>query len=115
MIGHLRQAELLDQGGGAAGATARSSRQPSRQQHVLRPTQLLDQVKLLKDEPDVAESDSRQLPRAPPGQLLIGERDLAAIWRIQAAEQVQQRGLPAARSPEDGDDLVCLDREADTI
>ena len=115
VVRDLGQSELLDQPGGATRASGGGARKPGGHEHVLGPAQLLDELKLLEDEPDVAQADSRQRPRAPAREPIAGQGDLPRVRGIEAAQQVQQRRLAAARSAQDRHHLVGLDGEADVV
>ena len=46
---------------------------------------------------------------------LVGRPDRPGGRRIQPCEEVEQSGLAAARCPDDGDELACLDLEVDPV
>ena len=106
VIGDVAQPELVDQPRRAARAARRGPGQPRRQQHVLGAAALVDQLELLKDEADVAQPQARQRPSAAAGEALAGDRDLAGVGPVEAAEEMQQRRLAAARASQHRDHLV---------
>ncbi len=106
--GDLRQAEALDQRTPAPLPAARSARQARRNQHVLLAAQLLDQMKGLEDQADVSETRPRKRPRPLGCQLPAGDHDPTRIRAVEAAEEMKEGRLAAARAPEHGDHLARL-------
>ena len=109
VVGHPGQAEFLDQSRARPLAAAGRAGQASREQHVLVAAQLLDQLKGLEHEPDVAQPGPRQRPGPLPRSAPAGQPDLARVRPVEAAEEMQQGRLAAARAPEDGDHLTRRD------
>ncbi len=115
VVGHVAQTELVDQFGGAPGAAARSTREPRWHQYVLSPGELLDQLKLLEHEADVAQPDPRERAAAAACKPLTADRDAAAVGRVETAEHVQQRRLTRTGAADYRHHLVGFDRQADVI
>jgi len=113
--GDLAQAKLADQPAGPLLAAAQRSGQARRQQHVLLAAQLLDQMKGLEHEPDVAESSAGERARALLGDVPAGERDRAGVGPVEAAEQMQERRLATSRAAEHRDHLGGVDGEAHAV
>src|SRR5207253_1290295 len=65
----------------------------------------------LENETDFLVPDARELAHRGCGNLGAIEPDASLARRIEAAENVHERGLPAARRPDDRDEFAALDVE----
>ena len=74
--------------------------------HVLLGGQRWDQVEELEDEADVLATEQRELLAVHAPDLLAVEHDRAAGRGVDAADEVQQRGLARARGAQNGDELA---------
>src|SRR2546423_11748099 len=70
-----------------------------RQLDVFEDAEVANQVEALKDEPDFAVAHASALPRLQVGDLTAVERVRAVGWRVEQAENREQRRLAAARRP----------------
>ena len=98
MVGDSGEAERVDELVRSPGAAARRAGKPGGQQNVLDPAQLLDQLKLLEDEADVAQTDPRERAAAAVGQTLAGDRHLAGVRRVKPTQHVKQVSISRCRS-----------------
>ena len=101
-------------------ARSRRSRAPTagvdhRQLDVLQHAELRQQIEELKHEPDLPIPDARQLAHRGGGDLGAVELDAAFARRIEAAEDVHERGFAAARRADDGDEFAAVDVEVDVV
>ena len=69
------------------------------------------EVEGLEDEAEAIAPDGREPPGRQMGNAQLTEPDLAAVGTIEAPDQVQQRGLPAARRTGERHELAGSDRE----
>jgi hypothetical protein len=83
------------------------------QQHVVEDGHVLEQVEELEDHPDLPAAEPGHGGLAEPVHPLAADPDRSAARPVQPGDQVEQRGLPAARGPHDGHGLAGLDRHAD--
>src|SRR6185437_7681021 len=60
-----------------------------------------DQAESLEDEADVARAEIRERVVAEPFQIRAADLDAAGARRVDAADEVEQRGLAAAGGPDD--------------
>ena len=72
-------------------------------------------MKALEDDADGLAPEDRKLVLAELGQDVPGDLDPARGRPFQARQQHQQRGLSAARRPDNGDDFGRLDRKIDVF
>ena len=100
---------------GPAGArlARRDAGEQRRQLDVVGHRQVPDQVEELEHEADLAPAHVRPLGLGVPVDAAAAELDLAGRRPVQPAEQVQQRRLPAAARPGDGDELALRHRRVD--
>ena len=92
----------------------RHTRVNQRQLDVLQRRRTRQQVERLEDEPDLLVPDARQL-------VVVHVADALAVQqvgcpldrRVEASDQIHQRGLARARRPHDRDVLAALDRHGD--
>ena len=109
----LRDAQLVQQPGHRGpGLAARRAGQLGGQQHVVRHGQVVQQVEELEDHPDPAAAEPGQAGFAQRVHPLAGHGDRAAGRLVQPGDQVQQRGLAAARRAHHGDRLAVPDVQA---
>ena len=113
--GHLAEAEPLDQLAAAALGRGAAAVQARREQDVLLAGQLGDQVEELEDEADVRAAEAREAALALAVHANARDLDLAGVRAVEAAEQVQQRGLAGARAPEHRHELPGLDLDVDPV
>src|SRR4029079_6203724 len=85
-----------------------------RQLHVVQRGRARKQVEGLKDEPDLLIADAGQLVVVLLAHLLAVQQVAALARRVQAADQVHQRGLARARGPHDRDVLAAFDFDVDS-
>ena len=111
----LGDAQVVEQLAPARARVAgREPREQPGQLDVVGDREVRDEIEELKDEADLAAAQQR------PGRLaeLVdpapAEMDLAGGGPVEAAEQMQQSGLAAARGPHDADELALGDRQVDT-
>ena len=76
------------------------------QLHVLARRETGDEVVELEHEPDVLAAVAGQLAFVRGGEIVVEEVDLPAGGRVEAAQDVEQRGLAAARRAQDHDELA---------
>ena len=112
-IFHLHQFERLD--GALAPFAGRQTAVNHRQLDVLEHIELGQQIEELKHEPDLSVPDAGQLARR--GVLDHGpvELDRAAGGRVEATQDVHQRGFAAARRADDGDEFTLQDVERHVV
>src|SRR6266511_3657067 len=84
-----------------------------RQLHVVERVGAREEVELLEDEPDLFVPDARQFVVRQIAHLLAVEPVLAGSGRVEAPDQVHERGLPRARRAHDAHELVLLDLDVD--
>ena len=89
--------------------------QQQRQLDVLRCGEHRHQVVELEDEADIAGAPGGELAFGHAVDALIGDRKLTLIDMIDAAEQVQQRGLARTGRSHDGDEIAARDRHVEMI
>jgi hypothetical protein len=70
---------------------------------------------ILEDEPDAAVAERGLLPLAERERILSVERDRARRRRLEHAEDVEQRALPATRGAHDGHRGPAVQRERDAV
>ncbi len=88
MVGDGREPQLVDQLRRASLTSRGCARETGREHHVLGAGELLDEMKGLEHEADVAKPRARELPRSLGGQGLPGDDDLARLGPIEPAEQM---------------------------
>jgi hypothetical protein len=111
----LRQTQIIDEPRGAFDGTIPVAYQSRRQEDVLEPRQLRQQVERLEDEPDLlpAQRDEHSIGRtvdARPGDL-----DQPGVCDIEPAEEVQERRFPGPRPADDGDELTARHVEVGAV
>src|SRR5262249_43825590 len=74
-----------------------------------------DEVEGLEHESDFARTHTRQVAVVEIGELAAVERDRAAGWPIERAEQLQQRALARPARTLDREQLAARDREVDGV
>ena len=79
--------------------------------HVFQGGQRRQQVEALEDEANVLRTKSCRVRQA--RHRLASKADLPAIRRVECAQQVEQRGLPAAAGADDGNELPLVNLQAD--
>ena len=84
-----------------------------RQLHVVQRSGAGQQVEGLEDEADFLVADARQFVVIQFADQLAVQPVAALAGRVQAADQVHQRGFARARRAHDGDVLVALDADVD--
>ena len=121
LLGQMREA-----GGRAARASsssvarswtfdARPAAEMQRQPDILQTRQRRQQVEELKDEPDLVAPHARQRIVGQTGERFAVDPDLAGRRTVEAANEVEQRGLPGARRPDDRHHLASRDRQRDVV
>src|SRR5439155_2064422 len=80
---------------------------------VLDGGQRRDQIELLKDEPERAQAQARELVVRQLGQVVPLEEHAARTRPVERAEELQERRLAAATRPFECDELTCFDVEVD--
>ena len=88
MVGDGRRARARRSAASRAARRRGCARETGRQHHVLRAAELLDELKRLEHEADVAQPGARERARSLGGQDLPASDDLAGVGPIQPAEQV---------------------------
>jgi len=83
------------------------------QQHVVRDRHVVEQVEELEDHPDPPAPEPRRAGLAEHVDPLITDPHRAARRPVKPGDQVEQRGLSAARRPHHRDGLTVRDRHAD--
>ena len=110
----MRQADLVQPAlrllGGLALGLAGDER---RHHHVLERRELGQQVVELEHEADGLVAKRRQGLRPHPADIVPREVDLAGRGGVERADEVQQRALPSARTPDDRHLLPCVHFEVD--
>src|ERR1700728_561231 len=86
-----------------------------RQHHVFERRQVGDQVKLLKDEPDLLCAESRQPAFIQPRHVHAVHERAPRCRRVEPAENVDQRRLARTRRPHDRDPLAGLHVKGNAI
>ena len=116
VLGAVAEAHQLQQlmGAPADRAVGAAGDEPG-QQHVLLRAQRAEQVEELEDEADVVAAQLRQ--RLVVGAVVAAARDGdgAGRWRLERADDVQQRALARARRPHDRDHLAGRHHEVDAV
>src|SRR2546428_10020446 len=105
-----RQADFVEQRLRARAWIARS-RNLHRDGDVFKRGQRGDEMEELEDESDLFASELRELILAKPRDVHAVDHDIARAWRVEPGDQAEQRGLAAARRPDDGDKLSVGDIE----
>jgi N-methylhydantoinase A len=82
---------------------------------VLQASQRRQQVEELKDEPDFVAAQARQFIVGEPAQPAAIDLDFSRCGRIEAANEIQQRGFPGTRWPHNGHHLASADRQIDVF
>src|SRR5262249_13199828 len=82
-----------------------------RQLHVLKRGEHRDQVVHLEDEADVASAPLCELVGGHMGDLVAGDRDATVSRYIQAAQEIQQRGLAGAAGAHEGHEIAFINVE----
>ena len=115
MVAHaVLEADALERLGGAPAALgARHPRVDHRQLDVLERGGARQQMEGLEHEPDLAVADAGELVLRGVLDRLLVEAIGAGAGRVEAADQVHQRRLAAARGAHDGEVLALLDVEVD--
>ena len=85
------------------------------QLHVFLRRHAGQKLKLLKDKADLPRADARQFLFAQRADQLPIQDVFARSGRIQAADQVHQRGFAAARGAQDGKELARLNVQVDPL
>ena len=83
--------------------------------HIFEGGELRQQVELLEDEADLLAPDLTELVLGAVVHVLPVQQVVAAVGHVQAADDVHQGGLPAARGPQDGHELPGADVEAHVL
>ncbi len=86
-----------------------------RQLHILHHVELGQQVEELEHEPDLAVANGGKLPRRGVLDHHAVQLDGPLGGRVQAAEDVHQRGFAAAGRADDGDEFTLLDVQRDVV
>ena len=81
--------------------------------HVLERGELRQQLVELEHEANVAVAEVRQFALLESQHVDIVVEHLAPLWRIEGANDLQQRGLACAARPHDGDNLAIVDGDRD--
>ena len=100
--------EAVDQLPPARGGVGMRAAHAAREQHVGLAGQLGEQVEELEHEADAAAPERAQLTLAGARDGLPVDLDRPRLGPVEAAQEVQERRLPRAGAPEDGDDLARL-------
>src|SRR5207249_2029143 len=95
------------------GASVASAAVEQRHLDVAQRTRTLEQHVLLEDEADLLVADRRELVVTQRADIYVVEQVGAIAGLIEAADDVHQRALAAARWPHDRDHLALIDRERD--
>src|SRR5262249_4876107 len=113
MASVVGEADLLEQGQdpGAALVTPEPPLEEQGELHVLEDAQHADQVEALEDEADGVQAQPGELPLAQRGGVVTGDADRSSGGHVDAADEVQQGGLPGPRWAGDGDELTGVDVE----
>src|SRR5207247_4985175 len=82
---------------------------------VLERRESRDQVELLEDEPERAETQSRQLPIGERAEVAILEEHVSRARAVERTEELQERRLAGAALPLERDQLPLVDPEADAV
>ena len=82
--------------------------QQQRQLHVAEGGEHRDQVVHLEDEPDVARPPGGELRAAQPADLVPGHGDAARAGDVEAAHEVEQRGLAGAAGAHEGHEVALV-------
>ena len=93
----------------------RQLRQQQRQLDVLLGRQHRQQVVELEDEPDVLRAPLRQLAAAERADGHAADLDRAAGRRVEAADQIEQRGLAGSRRTHQREEIALRDFEVDAL
>ena len=86
-----------------------------RQLDVLEDVQFVDQVERLEDEPDIPLAEFRAVFLLEPGDLVAEQRIAARGGIVQKPQDIEQRGLAAARGAHDGDEFTLLHFERHAV
>ena len=86
-----------------------------RQHDVFERGEVGNQVKLLEDEADFFRPDAVQILGGNPGHVFAVEPDFARSGTIEAADQIDQRGLAGTRRAHDGQPLAGCNLERNVI
>ena len=97
------------------GRLVAAPRDQRREEHVLLGGQRGEQVEELEDEADLVAAQPGQPAVAEPVVALAAEQDVAGAGGIERPEEVEQRALPGARRPHDGDHLPPADLDVDAV
>src|SRR4051812_24838191 len=109
----VREPDALERLARAASRVGHTVAEEVRQQDVLQRAERREQVEALEDEPDLRVPQRRELRVADAAQIAAEHVRLAGELPVEPAEQVQQRALPAAALPFDGDELAPAHRKID--
>ena len=107
--GRRAQADTLQDrtGGGDVGVAA----ELLCEQDIALDAEVAEQVAALEEHPDRTSADRRAHRLGSPRHALAGDVDDAAVGLVEPREARQQRRLPRAGRPDDGDDLAGLGRQ----
>jgi hypothetical protein len=86
-----------------------------RQFDVLRRGQHRHQIIELEDEADIGGAPGGEFALGETIDALVGHRNLAGVGAIDAAEQIEQRGLARTGRPHDRDEIAAGDRKVEMI
>jgi hypothetical protein len=89
--------------------------EPCRQQDVVEPAQLRQEVEGLEDEADLPAPQLDEFPLAGAVDPRAGDLDRACVGDIESPEQVQERRLAGSGPAEDSDELPSLHVEVDAV
>ena len=117
MVQPIRQADAIEDLartiGVPRGLALRRRRDQRRREHVLEHGALREQRVILKHEPDATVPERRLLALAERIRILPVQRHGAGGWRLERAEQIKERALPAPRRTHDARGISALQPERD--
>ena len=94
---------------------ARDARQRQRERDVLEDIQRRDEIEELKDVADRLAPQHRELSLIERRGLLIAEKNAAARWAVDGADQIQERRFSAAGGAHEHSEFAARDLERDII
>ena len=117
MAGELRQSDDIEEVADAFLAFTFRNVTPLKQGvlDVLRCREHRQKIERLEDETDRSAAQIGEFVRAPTADVLIVDEDLAATWRVDATDEVQQRRLPAARWTGDRQKDTRIEGQSDVL
>lgn len=112
VIHPVGETDLIEQATGRAGI---EPVQFERQAHVLADGQRGQEIEGLVDEPHVPAPEQRTFPLVHRGEIPAGNDDATAIGRVDATDDVEERGLARAAAPDERDALARPRLEPDAV